>query len=193
MALTTTDKQLPYLALQKEPALTMQELYIKYPDGGEFGWYAFVDELKSFAYWDVNNSEWKKVKGDKGDKGDKGEATEAVYEILSENSDGRRTYQLSQTPFNKGALSVFVNGILREGVELVGALIILPFSPATGSVVSAKYFTWITPIDPIIETEKVNILWAFMQIFIQTNKILTTDEGELLLTDSGEYIEVDIL
>lgn len=62
MALTTTDKQLPYLALQKEPALTMQELYIKYPDGGEFGWYAFVKEIGSFAYWDVESKSWK---GDK--------------------------------------------------------------------------------------------------------------------------------
>lgn len=62
MALTTTDKQLPYLALQKEPALIMQELYIKYPDGGEFGWYAFVKEIGSFAYWDVESKSWK---GDK--------------------------------------------------------------------------------------------------------------------------------
>jgi hypothetical protein len=62
MALTTTDKQLPYLALQKEPALTMQELYIKYPDGGELGWYAFVKEIGSFAYWDVESKSWK---GDK--------------------------------------------------------------------------------------------------------------------------------
>lgn len=62
MALTTPDKQLPYLALQKEPASTMQELYIKYPDGGQFGWYAFVKEIGSFAYWDVESKSWK---GDK--------------------------------------------------------------------------------------------------------------------------------
>ena len=61
MALTTPDRQLPYLALQKRPVSHISELWISYPDGGEFGWYAFVGDLKTFVYWDVDSNRWEEI------------------------------------------------------------------------------------------------------------------------------------
>ena len=55
-------REIPYLILQKAPQPTLHHLRNKYPDGGEFGWYAFVEEIGSFAYWDVESKSWK---GDK--------------------------------------------------------------------------------------------------------------------------------
>jgi hypothetical protein len=57
-SLTELLQGLPYLDNQKEPVMTMAELYVKYPDGGQFGWYAFVHEIGSFAYWSTTNEEW---------------------------------------------------------------------------------------------------------------------------------------
>jgi hypothetical protein len=37
---------------------TVAQLYLDYPMGGEFGWYAFVVENKTFAFWDVDLEIW---------------------------------------------------------------------------------------------------------------------------------------
>jgi hypothetical protein len=114
-------------------------------------------------------------------------------EVLTDNSTGINVFELAYVPLNKMTTNLYVNGIARKNYTLIGKIIILPFLPAIGSKIEINYFRLITESDPEPIVEKVNTLWAFMQIFIHTNNILTTDEGELLLTDSGEYIEVDIL
>ena len=52
---------LPLLRYQKEPANTLQELYARYPLGGEFGWYAVVQEIGSFAYWSISTQTWESM------------------------------------------------------------------------------------------------------------------------------------
>lgn len=51
----------PVLLYLKVPAQTIAELEARYEDGGELGWYAWVEELKNFAYWDVDSETWKEV------------------------------------------------------------------------------------------------------------------------------------
>ena len=50
--------KIPVLRFQKEPVTHIEELYIKYPQGGEYGWYAFVKVAGTFAYWDINSKTW---------------------------------------------------------------------------------------------------------------------------------------
>jgi hypothetical protein len=38
--------------------LQVNDLYIKYPAGGEEGWFAFVHGIKTFAYWDMDVRKW---------------------------------------------------------------------------------------------------------------------------------------
>jgi len=50
--------RIPILKYLKEPAIYKEELYARYPSGGEYGWFAFVYSLKSFMYWDIAANEW---------------------------------------------------------------------------------------------------------------------------------------
>lgn len=50
--------KIPLLKYLKEPALSKKELYDRYPQGGEYGWFAFVYSLKSFVYWDIASQDW---------------------------------------------------------------------------------------------------------------------------------------
>jgi len=50
--------RIPLLKYLKEPAMFKGELYDRYPQGGEFGWFAFVYSLKSFMYWDIVGKDW---------------------------------------------------------------------------------------------------------------------------------------
>ena len=34
----------------------------KYPQGGEWGWYSLVTNLKTFVYWNVDIEEWQPLK-----------------------------------------------------------------------------------------------------------------------------------
>lgn len=68
------------LIYEQEPVETINDLYLNLPDGGSFGFYAFVNDIKTFAYWDTELEAWKSIegntpgpKGDTGDQGDQGE------------------------------------------------------------------------------------------------------------------------
>lgn len=50
---------IPILRYPKEPVVYIEDLYKKYPQGGEYGWYAFVMTAATFAYWDVHSKDWK--------------------------------------------------------------------------------------------------------------------------------------
>lgn len=50
--------KIPLLKYLKEPVAYREELYARYPSGGEWGWFAFVYSLKSFAYWEPQTEEW---------------------------------------------------------------------------------------------------------------------------------------
>lgn len=52
-------KNIPVMRFLKEPATTLTELYQRYPNGGEYGWFAFVYEVFSFAAWDMEERKWK--------------------------------------------------------------------------------------------------------------------------------------
>ena len=50
--------KIPLFKYLKEPALFKGELYERYPQGGEYGWFAFVASLKTFVYWDIVGKDW---------------------------------------------------------------------------------------------------------------------------------------
>jgi hypothetical protein len=49
---------IPVLKYPKDPAATLAELIDRYTDGGEYGWYAFVFEARTFAWWNHDEEEW---------------------------------------------------------------------------------------------------------------------------------------
>lgn len=51
-------EKIPILKYLKEPVMYKEELYERYPMGGEYGWFAFVYSIKSFMYWDPETLEW---------------------------------------------------------------------------------------------------------------------------------------
>ena len=71
---------IPVLRYLKDPVEILNELYIRYEDGGEYGWYAFVFSLKTFAWWNIDTELW---------------------ELLSASSDGLPTLNVdSYDAFN---------------------------------------------------------------------------------------------
>jgi hypothetical protein len=51
--------QEPTFQYLKKPVQTLNELYTRYPDGGRYGWFAFVYEHRTFAWWDFIEKDWK--------------------------------------------------------------------------------------------------------------------------------------
>lgn len=47
----------------KKPVSYLSQLYRRYPKGGEYGWFTFVYESKTFAYWDVHTRNWRIIEG----------------------------------------------------------------------------------------------------------------------------------
>ena len=43
----------------KDPVATINELYARYPDGGEYGWFALCTDTNQFAVWNTETNEWK--------------------------------------------------------------------------------------------------------------------------------------
>ena len=43
----------------KDPVSTISELYARYPDGGEYGWFALCTDTNQFAVWNIETNEWK--------------------------------------------------------------------------------------------------------------------------------------
>lgn len=54
-------ENIPVLRLLKEPVAKLNDLYTRYADGGEYGWFAFVEEINTFASWDVANKQWRTI------------------------------------------------------------------------------------------------------------------------------------
>lgn len=50
--------KIPLLKYLKEPVSYKEELYDKYPHGGEEGWFMFVHSLKTFVFWDIESKDW---------------------------------------------------------------------------------------------------------------------------------------
>ncbi len=42
----------------KDPVSTLNELYARYPDGGEYGWFALCTDTNQFAVWSVATRRW---------------------------------------------------------------------------------------------------------------------------------------
>lgn len=61
---------IPVLRLLKEPVSNAGELYRRYPDGGEPGWFAFVNESRTFFYWDGDSKRWRALEVAAADNGD---------------------------------------------------------------------------------------------------------------------------
>ena len=54
--LTPSEKRA--LTYEKEPVESLDELWERYPEGGEYGWYCLVIKAKSFAHWDDEIKDW---------------------------------------------------------------------------------------------------------------------------------------
>ena len=52
-------EDLPVLRLLKEPVEHLSELLVHYPAGGAYGWFAWVNSARTFAYWDTEDKTWK--------------------------------------------------------------------------------------------------------------------------------------
>lgn len=50
--------RIPVLRYLKDPVVYLDDLYKRYPQGGEYGWYAFVTTAGTFAYWDDKAIKW---------------------------------------------------------------------------------------------------------------------------------------
>jgi len=53
-----TISNIPLLKYLKDPVNKLSQLYSRYLDGGEFGWFAYCNELKGFVAWDVASESW---------------------------------------------------------------------------------------------------------------------------------------
>lgn len=51
--------KLPLLQYLKEPALSLEEVYQRYPNGGEYGWFLWVNNERAMFYWDIEVDMWK--------------------------------------------------------------------------------------------------------------------------------------
>lgn len=51
--------RVPAMRYQKDPVLTLNDLYKIYPMGGQDGWYAFVVDKGCFARWVEKENKWK--------------------------------------------------------------------------------------------------------------------------------------
>lgn len=49
-----------YTLLQylKGPVELLSDLYTKYPTGGAYGWFVWVNQKRTFYYWDVDTDMW---------------------------------------------------------------------------------------------------------------------------------------
>lgn len=49
------------LSYLKPPVRAVAELYDRYPEGGEWGWFAFVTDKETFAYWSAEKRTWQLI------------------------------------------------------------------------------------------------------------------------------------
>ena len=49
------------LSYLKPPVRAVAELYDRYPEGGEWGWFAFVTDKETFAYWNDRERCWRLI------------------------------------------------------------------------------------------------------------------------------------
>lgn len=51
--------KIPLFRYLRDPVMRFGDLQTLYPAGGEHGWFVFVHDEKTFAYWDTEDNEWK--------------------------------------------------------------------------------------------------------------------------------------
>jgi hypothetical protein len=51
-------ENIPVLRYLKDPCISINDLYVLYPEGGELGWFSFIQDIKTFAYWDMDSEDW---------------------------------------------------------------------------------------------------------------------------------------
>ena len=50
--------KIPIMRYLRDPVVRFNDLYELYPEGGEYGWFVFVHDEKTFAYWDADENRW---------------------------------------------------------------------------------------------------------------------------------------
>lgn len=100
----------PVLRYLKAPVEFLNELYVRYPDGGEYGWFAFVTSKRTFAYWDNESRSWK-LMGLSGSGGASGGSIDSVYlegdELHIEKTDG----SIVKIPILKNVSHTYVTAV----------------------------------------------------------------------------------
>lgn len=59
----STIKNIPVLRHLKEPAESIDNIYVRYPDGGEFGWFCLIPSIKQIAFWNREEDRWEYIEG----------------------------------------------------------------------------------------------------------------------------------
>lgn len=50
--------RIPLLYYLKDPARSLSDVYKRYPNGGERGWFLLVEDAGSFAFWNAEEDKW---------------------------------------------------------------------------------------------------------------------------------------
>ena len=122
----------PVLRYLKDPVEKLNDLYVRYPGGGEYGWFALVVEKGTFAWWNTAFRRWNLITSSDGSgtSSDLGNVTEAAFDsvtgagmysyVLKEDGDeqhgalivamgkdqGEEAVQVTQWRFDRGNTQV---------------------------------------------------------------------------------------
>lgn len=93
----------------KEPALTINELYTRYPAGGEYGWFAFVFSEKDFVWWNHETKAWQTI--EELDVEEINADIKEIKELLSQSQPGENisTTISSTSPENPVEKDVWIS------------------------------------------------------------------------------------
>ena len=118
---------IPVLKYLKDPANTLNELINRYTDGGEYGWYAFIFNNQTFAWWNhrLTTPAWELMTGSGGSayggllttEQDMDDAIPGKFYAFTLSEEH------SQLPAWNGALQVF-NADEADGVIQVATVVV---------------------------------------------------------------------
>lgn len=121
---------IPVLKYLKDPASKLSDLYARYPEGGEYGWYAFVFIEKTFAWWNSTLLRWSLLSNGEHVSPDTQILTTpeqidittlGIYGVhLSENYEpfGISTFSMQVMPKTEDIISQFAHGIIDDQYKI---------------------------------------------------------------------------
>ena len=96
-------EDIPVLRYVKYPAEDLEELYVRYPDGGEYGWFCLLPSQKKMAFWNMETGLWEYMDG-----GGSGSGT-YNYRELTNKPLLDSSYTDSQEPLEQEVINGIIN------------------------------------------------------------------------------------